>query len=440
MAAQTILIAGPQSENLRCWANWLRAAGLAGYVCDTPEQVERVRGQTDLLLLGVNLLNASHWLLLPPRIRVRSPGTRIVILAIESSEDLAIQALRAGVDDYIRAPITASTLLEAVRVSRHLKDSHSMIRHRELQPVMLGESQSVQNLRKRLERLSATNCNVLITGESGTGKELAALAIHRHSSRSHAPLVCVNCAAIPDALVESELFGHEKGAFTGAESRRDGKLKAADGGVIFLDEVGDLSPYAQAKILRAVDTKEIYRLGSHQPISVDVRIVVATHRNLEEMVAQGKFRQDLFFRLNVGRVHIEPLRDRMEDLGLLLNHYLQELNRNVGTDVKGFSEEAWKLLIHYPWPGNVRELKNLVESVLVNSVSPLISAEELPAHFHRMGSTEPPNNERNDMMQALVATRWNKTKAAERLRWSRMTLYRKMAKYAVSRPKTLTFA
>ena len=433
MHAPTILIAGSRAADLRSWASSLGAVGFFARTCDNPDQLERIGEQTDLVFLEIHALGASCWLTLVRSIRVRFPGVRIIVLAVESSEDLAIQALRAGVDDYIRAPITAGTLIDAVRVSRQAEDSAPAVSRHEVQPGLLGDSHVVQNLRRRLERLSAADCNVLITGESGTGKELAAVAIHRHSSRSHARLICLNCAAIPDALVESELFGHEKGAFTGAEARRDGKLKAADGGMIFLDEVGDLSTYAQAKILRAVETKEIYRLGSHQPISVDVRIVAATHQNLEEMVAQGRFRQDLFFRLNVGRVHIAPLRDRIEDLGVLLDYYLCLMNQQMGTHVKGFSEEAWGFLVSYPWPGNVRELKNLVESVLVDSVSSLISADELPAQFRPATTVESPTDERNDLVQALFATKWNKTKAAERLRWSRMTLYRKMAKYAVSR-------
>jgi transcriptional regulator with PAS, ATPase and Fis domain len=285
-------------------------------------------------------------------------------------------------------------------------------------------------MRERLQRLATRDCNVLITGESGTGKELAAAAIHANSERRTGRMVCINCAAIPDSLVESELFGRERGAFTGADSAQDGKLKAADGGVIFLDEVGDLSLYAQAKILRAVETKEMYRLGSHKPLRVDARIVAATHRNLEEMVQQGLFRQDLFFRLNVGRVHVPPLRDRIEDLHILVSHYLEILNRQMSTCVKGFSEQAWQCLARYSWPGNVRELKNLIESLLVNTFSAMISAEDLPPQI-RIG-TQPAEGERDQLVSALLAANWNKSKAAERLQWSRMKLYRKMAKYAVS--------
>jgi transcriptional regulator with PAS, ATPase and Fis domain len=272
----------------------------------------------------------------------------------------------------------------------------------------------------------------LITGESGTGKELAAAAIHRYSNRRHARLVCLNCAAIPDSLVESELFGYEKGAFTGADAARCGKLKAADGGVIFLDEIGDLSAYAQAKILRAVETKEVYRLGSYQPTSVNVRVVAATHRNLEEMVAQGSFRRDLFFRLNIGRVHVPPLRERIEDLCILVRHYLDVMNRQMGTAVEAFSDDAWRILARYAWPGNVRELRNIVESALVNSTSSTIGAEDLPPQLCAATEGEPSNTERGELLEALLAAKWNKTEAAERLQWSRMTLYRKMAKYAVS--------
>jgi Nif-specific regulatory protein len=297
---------------------------------------------------------------------------------------------------------------------------------------IIGTGPRIQQVVRLVERIRDSLVSVLITGESGTGKELAAIAVHRFSSRRDAPLVCLNCAAIPDSLVESELFGYEKGAFTGADSSREGKIAAADQGVIFLDEIGDLSLFAQAKILRAVETKEIYRLGSQNPTRVNVRIVTATHRNLEQMVTAGKFRQDLFFRLNIGRIHIPPLRERIEDLGILVSHYLREINRQMGTTVRGLTDAAWHILTTYAWPGNIRELRNVVESALVNATSEVIDTCDLPPHLSMATVRDLSPRERDRLVEALLATRWNKTQAAQRLHWSRMTLYRKMAKYAVS--------
>ncbi len=423
-----ILLAGTRTLDLQAWSAWLEEAGFLTRQCTAAERLpSKVAEGFDALFIGLYAEDAGRWLTAADHLRKRFPLLKITALAVDSSEDLAIQALRAGVGEYIRGPLASGVLVDVARCVARANP-----RPAGAQPGILGESQNVRNLRERLHRLAATDCNVLITGESGTGKELAAAAIHSQSSRRTGRLVCVNCAAIPDSLVESELFGRERGAFTGADSAQDGKLKAADGGVIFLDEVGDLSLYAQAKILRAVETKEIYRLGSHRPIAVDARVVAATHRNLEEMVRQGLFRQDLFFRLNVGRVHVPPLRERIEDLGLLLNHYLDRLNRQMGTNVEGLSEDAWQCLARYSWPGNIRELKNLVESVLVSSISSIISVDDLPAQLRLSACAETPPAERDTIVSALLATNWNKSKAAEKLQWSRMKLYRKMVKYAVS--------
>lgn len=425
MESGKILLAGPNGSDLRVWEGWLREAGYFVQQSSLDRLASHALG-FDVLFLRLSAENSTRWLGLARHLRGRHPSLNITVLAVESSEGLAIDALRAQVHDYVPSPITQSAVLAAAR--RASKTARRAEPDEE--PGILGESQGVAALRLRIEKLASSDCTVLITGESGTGKELVAAAIHRQSSRNTGRLVCVNCAAIPEALVESELFGRERGAFTGADTSEDGKLKAAHGGVIFLDEVGDLSLYAQAKILRAVETREIYRLGSNRPISVDARIIAATHRNLEEMVGQGQFRQDLFFRLNVGRVHVLPLRDRMEDLRLLVDYYLGRLNRRMGTRIEGLSADVWQAVMRHAWPGNIRELKNLLESAIVNSTSPTIMMDDLPPQL-RMNSSTFPSQERITMIEALLATNWNKSKAAEKLQWSRMKLYRKMAKYAV---------
>jgi DNA-binding NtrC family response regulator len=424
MHSGKILVAGPRPADLRRWAQALEQAGFFVRQCDAPERVAAKAGEgCEVLFIALYPGHAERWLGLAEQLRNRFPLLKIAVLAAESSEELAIRCLRARVDEYLREDLPEAAVAAAKSLCQPGAEASGM--------EILGESQCIRDLRARVDRLAAKDCNVLITGESGTGKELVASAIHRQSERQRSRLVCINCAAIPEALVESELFGRERGAFTGADTAQDGKLKAADGGVIFLDEVGDLSLYAQAKILRAVETKEVFRLGSNRAFTVDARIVAATHRNLEEMVQQGLFRQDLFFRLNVGRIHVPPLRERIEDLHIFVKHYLQALNRKVGTSVEGLTDEAWQCVARYAWPGNIRELKNLIESLLVNAVSTKISAEDLPPQF-RSGQEPATPAERDRLVTALLAANWNKSKAAEQLKWSRMKLYRKMMKYSVN--------
>ncbi len=281
--------------------------------------------------------------------------------------------------------------------------------------------------------MAKTDCTVLIAGETGTGKELAVELIHRHSPRSQQPLVVINCAAIPDTLLESELFGHERGAFTGAYARQKGAMQAANGGTLFLDEIGDMSLIAQAKILRAIENKEVCPVGGRKSIPINVRFVAASNKNLEQLVKAGKFRADLYYRLDLVRISIPPLRERKEDIELLLDHYRRILNRKFGKQVEGFTEEAVATLVGYDWPGNVRELKNSLEAIFINARG-RIGLNDFPPFFSKRlqetGSN--PQDERNRLLKALFDTNWNKTRAALQLQWSRMTLYRKMAKYRLN--------
>jgi transcriptional regulator with PAS, ATPase and Fis domain len=300
---------------------------------------------------------------------------------------------------------------------------------------IIGESATMREIRSRVSRVATSDSNVLITGETGTGKELLAEAVHRKSSRRLKPLVAINCAAIPDTLLESELFGYAKGSFTGADSHNEGRLKAADQGTVFLDEIGDMTAYAQAKILRMLESKEIQRLGCNRGIPLDVRVIAATNQDLEQLSKENKFRKDLYFRLNVARIHLPPLRERREDLLSLVDYYLGRFNRRFGRKVRGLTEEAMECLLAYDWPGNVRELKNLLESIFVEVSAQEISLADLPMHL-RLRCDELKSlagNERERLLWALSAMNWNKSRAADKLNWSRMTLYRKMARYNISR-------
>jgi DNA-binding NtrC family response regulator len=299
---------------------------------------------------------------------------------------------------------------------------------------IIGSSAIMCDLKRELTQVANSASTVLITGETGTGKELAAEFIHEYSARRRKPLVCINCAAIPESLLESELFGHAKGAFTGADDYRDGLLTSANGGTIFLDEIGDMSLCAQAKILRVIEKREVCRVGANRGIQLDIRFVAATNQDLESMASRGAFRKDLFFRLNVARIHLPPLRDRREDIPFLLRHYCRDYGGKSGASMPEFSEDSLRCLLAYGWPGNIRELKNLVESLFLKDLPPTIEAEHLPRHLRGIiaQKTDMPQQERDALLAALFSAKWNKSEAARKLQWSRMTLYRKLAKHHIS--------
>ena len=298
---------------------------------------------------------------------------------------------------------------------------------------MIGNSLEIWKLKTYLRKVAMTDSHVLITGETGTGKELAAEYIHQHSTRRAKPLVTINCAALPDGLLESELFGYERGAFTGAVSAYVGKLKHADGGTVLFDEIGEMSPYAQAKILRVIESKEVYPLGGRRSIPVNIRIMAATNRDLDHEMASNGFRKDLYFRLNVARIKLPPLRERKEDIPLLIDHFAQKYRGEFGRQIEGFTDEALDLLKTSDWPGNIRELMNLIESIFIDPPTGKINVGDLPESMQSPGPSRhnPIPEERELLLSALSQTNWNKSQAAERLHWSRMTLYRKMAKHHI---------
>lgn len=374
---------------------------------------------------------------------IRRTDTRVplILLTASSSEELAIAALKAGVTDYFKSPVSLEELVARVRrclaeaaVGPPPRAPRRAVSGFVEGPRMLGESPQMRAIKAYIGKVASTDSSVLITGETGTGKELAAELIHGNSARHRLPFVCINCAAMPDTLLESELFGHEKGAFTGAHALKEGTLKLADGGTAFFDEIGDMSSYAQAKVLRAIEGKEVQRLGGRGSIPLNVRVIAATNQDLEGLMAEGKFRKDLYFRLNVARIHLPPLRDRKEDIPLLLDHYIRELNARFAREVEGFTEEAFESLLGYEWPGNVRELRNLLEAVFISLHARRITFLDIPEPVRRRLSETKglPQDERDRLLSALFTTNWNKSKAAQKLHWSRMTLYRKMAKHQVA--------
>jgi DNA-binding NtrC family response regulator len=351
-----------------------------------------------------------------------------IVIVHEGSEELAVAALRAGANEYLKTPLQMEELNAALqRLAPPPSEPDA--------DAMVGSHNSTRAVKRYLARAAATDSTVLITGETGTGKELAASYIHSHSHRRKKPFVSVNCAALPDTLLESELFGYERGAFTGANTVRDGKWKAANGGTLFLDEVGEMSPSAQAKILRVLDNGEVWRLGGLKGQQVNVRVVAATNQEIEKLVDERKFRADLYFRLNVARVHLPPLRERRSDIPLLLNHYVSQMNRKFRRNVVGFDSEAMNKLSRYDWPGNVRELKNVVEAAFVELAEDCFDLAQFPKWIReRLAAVrQMPVQEREQLLGMLAQTHWNVSKAASQLHLSRMTLYRKMAKYQIAR-------
>jgi DNA-binding NtrC family response regulator len=409
-------------------------------VGDLASVMERIeRGSCDLLALapvaGFNRAGIS----LACKVRERDRACPVLLFSEASSESFVIEALRAGVSDVLSDTATAAEIKASVgRVTGSPADApqHALIDGEAL----IGVGAAASCVRVSIARAANNDSNTLITGETGTGKELVADLIHRNSARTRRPMICINSAAIPDTLLESELFGYERGAFTGAHATSPGKLEQAEGGTIFFDEIGEMTPFAQAKILRAIESREIQRLGGRRVIRIDVRIICATNRDVDTLAMDRGFRKDLYFRINVTRIHLSPLRERKCDIQPLIEHYVRHFNRSFHANVLGLEGGTLDRLIAYDWPGNVRELKNVLESVFVSRPAARICFPDLPDWLQRrLDPTPPPAAppERDRILSALSATNWNKSKAAERLSWSRMTLYRKLAKYQLD-PRGVT--
>jgi DNA-binding NtrC family response regulator len=437
MTGPRILLLHEQAEVRALWAERLLRAGfpaIAGAGFDGG-LLSYPPGSLCLLVCGDCGLDPGRSFKVMQQVREIHPRIPIIFVADHGSEELAVRALRAGVSDYIRESsrveeLTASVTRLLNRADSFRDDAATAGDENAGEP-MVGNSPPMRVIKSCLGRIAAADSNVLITGETGTGKELAAQFIHRASARRDKPLVCINCAAIPDSLIESELFGYERGAFTGAICKTAGQLERAEGGTVFLDEVGEMSPLAQAKILRAIEGKEISRLGGRSSIRLNVRFVAATNQNLEKLAGEDRFRRDLFFRLNIVSLHLPSLRERQQDLPDLFHYYIADMNRRFKRSVAGFTDEAYNFLLNYAWPGNIRELRNLVEAIYVNLPPQEIEQIDLPAEFLRKlnAAAGTPASERDLLLSALLCTQWNKSKAARQLNWSRMTIYRKIAKY-----------
>jgi DNA-binding NtrC family response regulator len=363
--------------------------GRAGYevslASSGEEAIAKLReGPFDLVLTDLALgRGASGMDVLRHAKKVR-PETVVVMITAHGSEKIAVEAMKAGAEDYVPKPfdndeirLVVQRALERTRLVRENRMLLEQVQRQYAFENLIGSGAAMQRVFETIQKVAETDLTVLVRGDSGTGKELVAQALHNRSSRRSRPFVAVNCAAISRELVESELFGHEKGAFTGADARRTGRFEAADGGTIFLDEIGDMPQETQAKVLRVLQERSFERVGGSKPIQVDVRVVAATHRDLEQEVSAGGFRQDLYYRLKVVEIQLPPLRQRSEDVPALAQRFLEQVNERLGRDKQRLSEAALARLVRHPWPGNVRELRNVLEQAAVLAGGSVIEEHDL---------------------------------------------------------------
>ncbi len=410
----------------------------------------------DVVLLDI-LMPGMDGLELLERMRALGPTPQVIMLTATKTVKTAVRAMKLGAFDYVTKPFDVDELImlvERAAQSAALQQEVTALRqevgHRYSFDNVIGHSAPMQAVLNTVSRVAPLRTTVLLTGESGTGKEVIAKAIHYNSPRASAPLVAINCAAIPDNLLESELFGHERGAFTDAHARKLGHFESAHRGTIFLDEIGEMNPGTQAKLLRVLEQGTFTRVGGSQPVTVDVRVVAATNRDLDKSMQDGSFRPDLYFRLNVVAIHLPPLRERREDLPLLIHHFLKMKSAAIGSSVKAFERDAVDCLLRYAWPGNVRELENVVERALALSQEQTLTVDDLPATV-RSAQPAPPVRalvhptegsipslsaaveqlEHMLIMDALDKADQNQTRAAELLGTTRRILKYKMDKLGI---------
>ena len=428
-----------------------KALELDGYAVATAADGKEALGvvaaeETDLVIADLRMPRMSGDQLLK-QVAEHHPAVRVIILTGHATVEVAVQAMRDGAYDFLEKPVNLERL--GLLVKRALAERKLALSNRELRQELkrqqqargiLGTSAAMRRVFEVVEQVAPTRASVLITGESGSGKEVVAEAIHRLSPRAEQPLIKVHCAALAETLLESELFGHERGAFTGAVGRKRGRFELAHTGTIFLDEIGEISPAVQIKLLRVLQDRAFELVGGEQTIKVDVRVIAATNRDLSAEIAAGRFRDDLFYRLNVVNIRVPPLRERREDIPILAAAALKALSAENGKRIDGFDAEASQRLWDYEWPGNVRELQNGIESAVVMARGSVITAADLPPHIReesgdayvRLAVGSSLDDAEKEMIRyTLIAHKGNKTRTAAVLGIGRKTLHRKLAEYGI---------
>ncbi len=402
------------------------------------------QGPWQVILLDIKMPGVSG-LELQKQLKTIDPSAVIIMITAYASVESAVQALKEGAFDYITKPVDPDHLTHVVQNAlqqKRLSDENLRLRQH-LTSLMssqeaVGESPQMKKVLELAKTVAKTDTTVMIRGESGTGKELIARTIHSNSERRYFPIIPVNCGAVPESLLESELFGHEKGAFTGAQYRRKGKFEMADGGTIFLDEVGTISPKMQVQLLRVIESKQFARVGGNETIKSDFRVICATNRDLEAAVKEGQFREDLYYRLNVFSVFIPPLRERRSDIPLLANYFLKKYSVAMNKPIEEIAPSTLDVLVRYQWPGNVRELENVIERAMVLAHPPAVQPSDLPFQLLENNNEECNDSlkamERKHIQSILHKTGWNITRAAEALGIDRVTLYNKISKYGFKKP------
>jgi two-component system nitrogen regulation response regulator NtrX len=449
----TILVVDDEPGVRSSLSGVLRDEGYSVEAVSSGEQcLERLtRGAVDLILLDV-WLPGMDGLATLARLRERQIDAQVVLISGHGNIESAVRAIKLGAFDFVEKPLSLDKTVLVIRNALHqrrLEQENQALRAKvDRTQTMVGESYAMRQLREQVAMAAPTNGRVLIYGENGTGKELVARTIHNLSRRRNHVFVEVNCAAIPEELIESELFGHVKGAFTGAVADRRGKFEAADGGTLFLDEIGDMSLKTQAKVLRVLQEQTLEAVGGNQRIKVDTRVLAATNKDLQSEIRAGQFREDLYFRLNVIPIFVPPLRDRQEDIPMLADHFMAEFAREYGRRVKNFDAGARALLQQYPWPGNVRELRNVTERLVIMVPGDRISSSDLnflePSGLTRSQALSEPSSERLTLHEArdrferdlilrtLAEQQGNMSRTADVLGVERSNLYRKMKAFGIA--------
>jgi len=409
-----------------------------------PKALKIIQKEEPSIVIADLVMPGMDGIELLKRIREISPRTEVIVVTAYGSIPTAITAMREGAYDYIEKPFCperAELLIEKLVEHQQLLEENITLQHRLEERYrfenIIAKSPRMQQVIEIIKVVAKSNATVLITGETGTGKELVAQAIHSQGHRRGKPFVAVSCAALPESLLESELFGHEKGSFTGAYAQKKGKFEVANRGTLFLDEIGEMSANIQVHLLRVLEEKEFTRVGGNEPIKVDVRVISATNRDVKQAVARGQFREDLYYRLNVVNIELPPLRERKEDIPLLAQHFLKKFALENNKEVTGFSPEATDFLLKYDWPGNVREMENAIERAVILAQNPIIEVTDLPqSELVSAGSTPAERNlkqvEKDHILNVLTETGGNYTEAARILGVSRMTLYNKAKAYKLN--------
>jgi two-component system response regulator HydG len=423
---------------------WFHEEGYeVGTAESASEALSRLAEQRwDAALLDIKM-PGTDGIELQRRLHEIDPQMIVIMMTGYASVETAVTALKNGAYDYVTKPLDPDEIAHLVKNAlAHRRAQQENIALKETvaevmrPPDLVGKSPAMQRVLNAIETVGPTDATVLITGESGTGKELVARAIHAASPRRYKPLVVIHCGALTETLLESELFGHEKGAFTGAQYRKKGKFEIAEGGTVFLDEIGDISLKTQTDLLRVLQEREITRVGSNQPIKVDFRCIAATNKSLETLIEEGKFRPDLFYRLNVFRIELPPLRERTEDIPVLVEHFVQKFSQAMNKRIRRVAPEAMDALQQNDWPGNVRELENAVERAMVVAQEPELRERDFilkPRNHNGTASKSLEEIEKAHILRVLEGCGWNQTRAAEILGIDRVTLHHKIKRYGWSR-------